>query len=70
MTISVILTCVFVPLHQTLKTAVQIQTQILQALFPQANQANEAALFPKIRKSCRSFKEVAEVSISQLEFIL
>jgi len=44
---------------------------ILGALFPQQQtHAHEAALFPKIRKSCRSFKEVAEVTISQLEFLL
>ena len=43
---------------------------IVGALFPEPTQAHEAALFPKIRKSCRSFKEVAEVTISQLEFLL
>ena len=47
-----------------------MQTMIVGALFPQPNQAGEAALFPKIRKSCRSFKEVAEVTISQLEYLL
>ena len=43
---------------------------MLGALFPSPAQAQEAALFPKLRKSCRSFKEVAEVTISQLEFLL
>ena len=43
---------------------------MLGALFPSPNQAQEAALFPKLRKSCRSFKEVAEVTISQLEYLL
>lgn len=43
---------------------------IVGALFPQASQASEAALYPKLRKNCRSFKEVAEVTISQLEFLL
>lgn len=47
-----------------------MQSMIVGALFPDPTQAHEAALFPKIRKSCRSFKEVAEVTISQLEFLL
>lgn len=49
--------------------AAQVQSGIVAALFP-ADDSHESAIFPKIRKSCRSFKEVAEVSLSQLEFLL
>ena len=48
-----------------------MQAHIVQNLFNANNHAHpDAAMFPKIRKSCRSFKEVAEVSISQLDFLL
>ena len=45
---------------------------IVGALFPASSstQNPDATIFPKIRKNCRSFKEVAEVTISQLEFLL
>jgi hypothetical protein len=33
-------------------------------------QSSDALNFPKVRKSCRSFKEIAEVTLSQLEYLL
>jgi hypothetical protein len=52
--------------ENTLKTAVQIQGSLLNAIFGDqspSSQTDEHS-FPKVRKSCRSFKEVAEVVLS------
>ena len=45
----------------------------MNVIFPESGQhqnSQDSNHFPKVKKSCRSFKEVAEVAISQLEFLL
>ena len=51
--------------------AVQIQSSILNVISARdGSSAFDTNNMPKIKKSCRSFKEVAEVALSQLEFLL